>query len=92
MPVVEPQAAPQSSPLAAAAEGESSPMLRAQDGAESQMPAFLRQAVPAAAVAPEGGPEAEAAVERPRRTRRRRPDSFEAAEGEAPAAPAEEQA
>jgi hypothetical protein len=89
MPVVEPQSAP----LPAAAEGEASPMLRAQDGAESQMPAFLRQAVPAAAAAP--SPEGETAaepVERPKRTRRRRPESFEAAEGEAPVAPAEEQA
>jgi hypothetical protein len=87
MPVVEPQAAPL---MAAAEAGEGSPVLRAQDGAESEMPAFLRQAVPAAA-APESEPEA-ALVERPKRTRRRRPETFEAAEGEAPAAPAKEQA
>ena len=55
------------------------------------MPAFLRQAVPAAAAAPESEPKRRR-VERPQRTRRAAPDSFEAAEGEAPAAPAEEQA
>jgi hypothetical protein len=86
--VVEPQPAP----LTASAESEGSPVLRAQDGAESQMPAFLRQAVPAAVAAPEGEPEAAAPVEKPKRTRRRRPETFEAVEGEAPAAPAEEQA
>ena len=85
MPVVEPQ----TSPLTA--ESESSPVLRAQDGAESQMPAFLRQAVPAAVSAPEGEPE-EAPAERPKRTRRKRPESFEAAEGETPPTPAKEQA
>ncbi len=79
--VVEPKAAP----LVSVAADEASPMLRAQDGAESQMPAFLRQAVAPA-------PAAEV-VEKPRRTRRRRPESFEAAaEGEAPAPAAEEQA
>jgi hypothetical protein len=83
--VVEPRAAE----LAPRMEDEGSPVLRAEDGAESQMPAFLRQAVPAAAPAsPEGEPEAEAA-ERPRRTRRRRPETFEAADADAPA---EEQA
>ncbi len=77
--VVEPKAAPLVTPAAE----EGSPMLRAQDGAESQMPAFLRQPVASAAPAAE-------VAEKPRRTRRRRPESFEAAtEGEAPA---EEQA
>lgn len=81
--VVEPRAAP----LIAPAAEDGSPMLRAQDGAESQMPAFLRQAV-----APPAAPVAEA-VEKPRRTRRSRPETFEAAAGgEAAAEPAEEQA
>jgi hypothetical protein len=79
--VVEPQAAPLTPP----AVQDSSPVLRAQDGAESQMPAFLRQA----AVPSTPAPETEAA-ERPKRTRRRRPEAFEAVEGETPAAAVED--
>jgi hypothetical protein len=85
MPVVEPRAAP----LTAEAEKPSSPMLRSQDGDQSQAPAFLQPRVAAAA-------KPEAAVEdgepRPRARRRRAPRSFEGAGEAAEAAPPESDA
>ena len=88
---------PEASPLTAAAPVESSPVLRGQDGAFSEAPAFLgRKTTRAAEAAPaveapapvesaEGGEE----VKKPRR--RRAPRSFEAGEG-APASSEPEEA
>lgn len=73
LPVIEPQAAP----LAEAAP-EESPRLRGQDGAVSELPAFLGRPAPA-----EARDEPTGEVKKPRR--RRAPRSFEGGEG----APAE---
>ena len=87
--VIEPEASPlPSSSDASAAEG--SPVLRGQDGAVSEAPAFLGRksaraaaAAPAepAAAAPAEAPAAEAGEEVKKPRRRRAPRSFEAGEG-----------
>jgi hypothetical protein len=89
---------PEASPLTAQAPAESSPVLRGQDGAVSEAPAFLgrkteRAAKPAAAVAeaPAAAPEAEVGEEVKKPRRRRAPRSFEAGEG-APASSEPEEA
>jgi hypothetical protein len=90
---------PEASPLTAQAPAESSPVLRGQDGAVSEAPAFLgrkteRAAKPAAAAvaeAPAAAPEAEGGEEVKKPRRRRAPRSFEAGEG-APASSEPEEA
>jgi hypothetical protein len=72
--VVEPHAAPLTSPPA---EQAASPILRSQDGGVSQAPAFLQARVEPK---PEAGDEAEA---RPRARRRRAARSFDGASGDA---------
>ncbi len=86
---------PEASPLTAEAPAESSPVLRGQDGAISDAPAFLgrkteRAAKPAAAEAP-ATPEADGGEEVKKPRRRRAPRSFEAGEG-APASSEPEEA
>ncbi len=96
MAVIEPEAAPlPSSSDASASEG--SPVLRGQDGAVSEAPAFLgrKSARAAAAAEPAAAPPAEAVaaeageeVKKPRR--RRAPRSFEAGEGASASSESEE--
>jgi hypothetical protein len=77
MAVVEPE----STPLTPAAEADTGPRLRSQDGSESHAPAFLQARPPAATPAPEASAE-DGEAKKPRR--RRAPRSFEGGEGEAP--------
>jgi len=96
--VIEPEAAPLPSSSDASA-GEGSPVLRGQDGAVSEAPAFLgRKSARAAAAtaepapaAPVEAPAAEAGEEVKKPRRRRAPRSFEAGEG-APASSESEEA
>lgn len=96
MAVIEPEASPL--PIASAPASESSPVLRGQDGAVSEAPAFLGRKTSrttAAAAVAEPAAEAPAStvdgeeVKKPRR--RRAPRSFEAGEG-APASSESEEA
>ncbi|PIB93608.1 DUF4167 domain-containing protein [Caulobacter sp. FWC2] len=81
--VIEPEASPL--PTSSAPASESSPVLRGQDGAVSEAPAFLGRKARATAAAEPAAPAAEAPaadgeeVKKPRR--RRAPRSFEAGEG-----------
>lgn len=87
---------PEASPLTAEAPAESSPVLRGQDGAISDAPAFLgrktERAPKAAAPAAEApaAPEAEGGEEVKKPRRRRAPRSFEAGEGAAASSEPEE--
>nr|WP_295112948.1 DUF4167 domain-containing protein [uncultured Caulobacter sp.] len=84
--VIEPEASPL--PTSTEAAGESSPVLRGQDGAISEAPAFLGRkssrapkAEAPAAEAPAEAPAAEGGEETKKPRRRRAPRSFEAGEG-----------
>lgn len=80
MAVVEPESTPLTT--APAAEVDTGPRLRSQDGSESHAPAFLQARPPAAVPAPEAAAE-DGEARKPRR--RRAPRSFEGGEGEASA-------
>jgi hypothetical protein len=93
--VIEPEASPLPS-SSDASSGEGSPVLRGQDGAVSEAPAFLgrkssRAAAAEPAAAPAEAPAAEAGEEVKKPRRRRAPRSFEAGEG-APASSESEEA
>lgn len=85
--MIEPEASPL--PTSNAAASESSPVLRGQDGAISEAPAFLgrkstrapKAAEAPAAEAPSEAPAAEGGEEVKKPRRRRAPRSFEAGEG-----------
>jgi hypothetical protein len=91
MAVIEPEASPL--PTSDASAGESSPVLRGQDGAVSHAPAFLGRKTSRAAAepaAPAAEPPAAEGEEAKKPRRRRAPRSFEAGEGAAASSEPEE--